>query len=61
MCRKVERRLVVVGKDADNLWKRARGAIAGKWEYWLGTKRLYPITFALEDKLSWSRIADLLK
>lgn len=60
MYRKQGRRLVVVGRDAGNLWKQARHAIGDKWQDWLEAKRLFPLPFELGDKLSWSQIASLL-
>jgi hypothetical protein len=60
MCRSLERRLVVVGRRADNLWNRSRGAIAGKWQDWLEARRLFPLAFELENKLSWSQVTRLL-
>lgn len=60
MCRTPGRRLVVIDRDANNLWKRARGAIAGKWQGWLDARRLFPVDFNLENKLTWERIASLL-
>jgi hypothetical protein len=63
MCQKLERRLVVVGRDADNLWRRARGAIRNNWANWLNAapRRLFPVPFELENKLSWERVASLLR
>jgi len=54
--RNSKRQIIVVDVDADNLWERARGAIGNKWHNWLDAKRLIPVTFDLQNKLSWREI-----
>ena len=62
MCRSLEHRLVVVDRNANELWQHARGAIALKWQPWLEERRLIPLRVDLnESKISWSLIEDKLK
>ncbi len=61
MCRSAEHRLVVVDRNADELWQSAGGSIAFKWQDWLDDRRLFPLQVDLKEaKNSWSQIENTL-
>lgn len=62
ICRSPHRRLVVVDRCANTLWRRARGSISGIWRDLLDSKRLITLDRDLQkNDLHWQEIAGALR